>query len=109
MAIPIKVTKHYLATLKPSYTKKGYPVPKWITFSETLLNSGWKVQLKRSKSSYSKYIYIQKEDKSYKIRFSNHRPNKDAQEMSDSDFYVGVSNGQVITTEMVLKKILGEI
>ena len=106
---PKKLTVKYLEALKPSYAKSGYTTPKWITFSEALLQAGWKVELKRSKTTFSKYIYINKGDRSFKIRFSNHKPNKGQQETNDCDFYVGISNGQVITTEMVLKKVLGEI
>jgi len=107
MAKPKKLTLKYLEILKPVYIEKNYPVPKWIFFSQALIEAGWRVELIRSKSTFSKYIYIHKGDKNFKIRFSNHKPNKGQQETNDCDFYVGISNGQVITTEMVLKKILG--
>ncbi len=29
----------YFKSLKPGYIMKGYPVPKWILFSETMLVS----------------------------------------------------------------------
>lgn len=100
------LTIEYLVGLKPSYIKKGYPVPKWIQFSQILIGNGWTVELYRSKTTLSKYLYISCGGMEYKIRFSNHKANKAKEEMMDCDFYVGVGNQGVITTEELIEIIL---
>jgi hypothetical protein len=97
-----EITKEYLDELKPSYAKKGYPVPKWIQFAEHMLESGWSVKLRRSKTTVSKYLYISKDNIKYKIRFSNHLANATQEHKEDSDFYVGVNrNGAIKTEELI--------
>lgn len=102
----MQLTLSYLQQIKPSYISKGFPVPKWIQFAETLLQNGWKVDLQRSKSTVSKYLYISYGGKTFKVRFSNHKANKNQERKQDSDFYVGVGNKGVITTEQLLEKLL---
>jgi hypothetical protein len=97
------LTLEYLERLKPSYIAKNYPVPKWIQFSEELISDNWHVRLHRSKSTVSKYLYISKNNKNFKIRFSNHKPNKMKENNEDCDFYVGIGNRGVITTSEVLE------
>ena len=100
------LTVKYLDSIKPGYINAGYSVPKWVKFSEIMINHGWECYAYESKSTHSKYIYISKGKQHYKIRFSNHRPNKNVQRQNDSDFYVGVSNGnQVLTTEELIEKL----
>lgn len=100
-----ELTLEILEGIKPSYIKAGYNIPKWITFSEELLKDGWSVKLYRAKTTVSKYLHVIKEDREYKIRFSNHKPNKRMEETNDADFYVGVSNKGIITTESLLQKL----
>jgi hypothetical protein len=99
------LTQRYLDSQKPSYIKNGYPVPKWIIFSEKMLELGFIVSLHKAKSTYSKYIYLNKGLKKYKVRFSNHRANRGAELSNDCDFYVGVGNRGVITTEYLIEHI----
>lgn len=101
----IILTLSYLEAIKPSYTKKGFPVPKWIQFAETMIKDGWKVKLHRSVTTVSKYIYISKNNQKFKIRFSNHKANKHSENNEDSDYYVGVGNKGIINTEKVIELI----
>jgi hypothetical protein len=101
----MNLTIEYLVGLEPSYIKQGYPVPKWIQFSKTLLNDGWTIRLHRAKTTFSKYLYINKGELSLKIRFSNHKANRGAEDRNDSDYYVGVGNKGVITTEQLIIQI----
>lgn len=96
------LTPIYLHDIIPGYTNKGYPVPKWITFSLTMLNEGWDVVLQQSKTTVSKYIHITKGSASYKIRFSNHKANKEKESSQDSDYYIGVGHNGIITTEQLI-------
>ncbi len=99
------VTKPYLAGMKPDYIKARYPVPKWIQFCDAMLDIGYKVRLIRAKTTYSKYIYVRNGRTQYKVRFSNHRPNQRQEEHNDADYYVGISNFQVMRTEAVIMDI----
>lgn len=95
-----------LAKRKPSYLRNGYEVPKWIVLCETLIKEGWSVSLYASKSTFSKYVYVEKENVKYKVRFSNHKANWQKEVCGDSDIYVGVGNRGVITTTQVLDFLL---
>lgn len=102
----IILTVEYLVSLKPGYLTNGWPIPKWIQFAQILLGNGWSVDLYRSKTTLSKYLFISHGGKEYKIRFSNHKANKDNEDNMDCDFYVGVGNNGVITTEELIQIIL---
>jgi len=82
-----------------------YPTPKWLLFVQSLLLTGWIVGVHKAETTHSKYVYIRKDKKRYKIRFSNHRPSKKKELYGDADFYVGISNLNVTTTEQVLQEI----
>jgi hypothetical protein len=99
------ISQSYLDQIKPGYTNKGYSIPKWITFCEVMLQNNWKVILHEAKSTHSKYIYASKNDKKVKVRFSDHLPNKNAQDINDSDYYVGVSHYGCIRTEELIDKL----
>jgi len=99
------LTLDYLESLKPNYEKNGYPVPKWIIFSETLINWGFVVELYRAKTTYSKYLYVEKGEDKFKVRFSNHPPAYKQEVNGDCDYYVGVGNLGIVTTEQLLATI----
>jgi hypothetical protein len=100
-----KLTQEYLEDLKPYYERSGYSIPKWIIFSEKMLELGFKVDLHKAKTTVSKYIYITRGLKKYKIRFSNHKANRNAELSDDCDFYVGIGNRGTITTEYLIEHI----
>ena len=54
----------------------------------------------------SKYITLIKDGKSCKVRFSNHRPIREQEKNKDCDFFVGVTNFQVITAHDVALQVL---
>lgn len=84
---------------------RQYPTPKYLLFMLEMSKCGFEVSLHKSKSTVSKYIYLRKGDKQYKVRFSNHRSNFRHELEADCDFYVGVGNMGVKTTETVIKEI----
>jgi hypothetical protein len=100
-----ELTIQYLNDLKPGYIKSGYEVPKWIQFSENMIRLGCVVELIRSKSTVSKYLYISRGNKNFKVRFSNHKPNKYMEREEDCDYYVGVRNKGCMTTEQVIEDL----
>lgn len=98
--------------LKKKYHYSGYSTPKWVLFCELFLTLNWTVYIYKSRSTVSKYVYIEKSKgkknhKLIKIRFSNHKPNYKQEVFNgDSDYYVGVFNKGCITTEEVCKEII---
>ncbi len=102
-----EVTSQYLDYLIKCYAKKGWnPPPKWIQFCQSMLTKGWKISLYRAKTTVSKYLYVRKDTynrtKIFKIRFSNHKANWRKENDRDCDFYVGMGNKGVITTEYLI-------
>lgn len=76
---------------------------KWMMFAETLLNQGYKLKMTESRSTVSRYIMVFKdgEKRYFKVRFSNHKPNKGREtgrSFNDCDFFVGVTHTGVTTT-----------
>lgn len=81
----------------------GWPVPKWVQFSRLLLENGFELKLCEARTTFSKYLYVGRpgssRDERFKVRFSDHKPNYRQQNIGDSDFYVGHSNGCITFTE----------
>jgi hypothetical protein len=100
-----ELNKEYLDKIKPNYLKNGYPVPKWIQFSEAMIDLGCQVELHQTQATVSKYIYLTKDNKKLKIRFSNHKANHQMETKQDCDYYVGVGNYGVVTTEQLIVKL----
>lgn len=104
-----ELTQGYLNNIKPSYLNAGYPIPKWILFSETMLQNGYKVRLYRAQRTVSKYLYISNRNHKVKVRFSNHKPSTQQQRNEDSDFYVGISNGKCMRTGEVIPLVIAAL
>ena len=105
-ATNLQLTSDYLKSRAENCTKKGYPVPKWITFCEALLAKHYELYLYEARETYSKYITIVCGKRSFKVRFSNHKPIKAREQSGDCDFFVGVTNFTVTNTDMALKAVL---
>ena len=99
----IDINKEYLNTRENNIIKAGYNSPKWINYCRSILDRGLRIKMCESKSTVSKYIYSSNGKKVFKVRFSNHKPNRKKQFEKDCDFFVGVSNGLVTKTEDAIK------
>lgn len=89
-----------------------YPRPKWLEFAAIMLsyqNQGVSLKLYDARSTVSKYLYVTRNGKTVKIRFSNHQPANGKIMANDSDYYVGVSQLGVIQTEQVIPKVLQDL
>lgn len=80
-----------------------YRTPKYLLFIKHWIEAGWDVRVYEVR--VSKYVFIEKGDYIFKIRFSNHKPIESREQQSDCDYYVGISNHQTSTTEEIIKKI----
>ena len=101
-----KITNKYLTfDLLKQKTSKKYGKQKWIIFAEELLHKGFKISLYEARRTFSKYLTVEKDGKYFKVRFSNHKPIKERELNNDCDFFVGVTNYKVTTTEDALKAV----
>jgi len=82
---------------------KGFPKAKWIEFCEICMDSGCVVELYEARKTYSKYVSVIKNGKTFKVRFSNHAPIKTREERGDCDFFVGHTNFRITTTDDAIK------
>jgi hypothetical protein len=101
-----RINTKKLRSMKESYEDSNYSCPKYLLFIEAMLNNNFAVKLRKSKSTRSKYVYVKKNGKILKIRFSNHRPNFFRQKDEDCDYYVGVSHSKIISTESVISEVI---
>jgi len=86
----------------------GFGKQKWVEFCEVLLNEGFTLTLYEARQTYSKYITVVKpgsRKKSFKVRFSNHKPNRHRELAGDCDFFVGVTHLGVTTSQQALKAV----
>lgn len=100
-----KIDYQYLTSRGDATVKAGYPLPKWISFCREMLDLGLNVKLYEAKSTVSKYVYLKRGKKEFKVRFSNHKPNKHKEKINDCDFFVGVTNTGVRTTDDAIKEV----
>lgn len=73
-------------------------VSMWIRFCDFMLDKGFKVELYEAQRTNSKYVTVSKGAKSFKVRFSNHKPILQRELNGDCDFFVGVNNTHTTTT-----------
>ena len=87
----------------------GFKKQKWVEFCEELLRRGYVCQLYEARRTVSKYITVKRPDdhsRSFKVRFSNHKPIKHRETAGDCDFFVGYTHLGITTTQQALKATL---
>jgi len=99
----LQLTQPYLTLRAMRAVSLGYPKPKWIDFCEVALRRGFSASLYEAKHTVSKYVTLRKAGRSFKVRFSNHKPIKAREVGGDCDFFVGVTNRAVTTTGDALR------
>lgn len=102
----INVDRAYIVETAKKYA--NYPIPKWLKFCSAMLGEKFRVELYPSHSTVSKYIYVTnpRNGKQVKVRFSDHKPNWKKEVVGDADFYAGVSNCGVTTTERIIPEVI---
>lgn len=102
---PVSVTPQFIEGKKQRATLFDYPVPKWIEFCERMLTNGFEVSYYEAQTTVSKYVTIRKGSKSFLVRFSNHKPNRQREIAKDCDFFVGVTHLGVTRTEDAIRAV----
>lgn len=93
------VTREYLAARRQASQHE----PKWIYFCEFMLAKGLTVSLYEAKETVSKYVTVSLADRGeFKVRFSNHKPNKYKEVNRFCDFFVGYNNLENTTTQQAI-------
>lgn len=101
----MKVTEELLKNREALAAAYGWPTAKWIQFCRTLMAEGYKVSLYEAQYTVSKYITVRKGKRTFKVRFSNHKPIPAREAAGDCDFFVGVTNLGVTNTEQALAAV----
>lgn len=79
---------------------------KWISFCEKFVEDPrFKITLYEARKTFSKYITFHYKDKTYKVRFSNHKPMRRRENEGDCDFFVGVTHLNISTTDDAIKAV----
>lgn len=94
----MQLTPEYLASRTARAVSMGYSKPKWVEFCEIAIRRGLAVYLYEAIHTASKYVTLRRDGKSFKVRFSNHKPILASEAGGDCDFFVGVTNRTVTTT-----------
>lgn len=98
-ATDLTLNHEYLSRrVSPKFGKQ-----KWIEFAEFLLNQGFTVKLYEARQTVSKYLTVIRDDKQFKVRFSDHKPILARESKGDCDFFVGVTNlSRTTTTQAIM-------
>jgi hypothetical protein len=99
------VTQEFLSQRTKQAAEMGWPKAKWIRFCELLLVDGLDLELDEAKTTFSKYITVRKGKKKFRVRFSNHKPRLDRELAGLCDFFVGVANNSITTTDDALRAV----
>lgn len=89
-------------------TYPQYPKQKWVEFCEVLMERGFVLTLYEARKTVSKYItvrHIKCPKKSFKVRFSNHKPSRYREVAKDCDFFVGITHLKTTTTKDALDAV----
>lgn len=98
-----QVTQQFLDERANFVAALGHPKQKWVMFCEIMLKQGFKLSIYEARLTVSKYITVSNGKKSFKVRFSNHKPISFRQERGDCDFFVGHNHGITTTTNDAIK------
>jgi hypothetical protein len=105
-----KVTRDQIEAIIATYKQNDYDIPKFVLFIETAIKYGYRVRLYDAQTTVSKYVYVYHKKKSFKVRFSNHKPNYHREKEKDCDFFVGITHLGVTSTKdawYAMRKHLG--
>jgi len=94
----VSVTIADIDLVAQRYQRTDYPIPKYIQFCKKALESGYNVKLYEAQHTVSKYVTVCHGKKRFKVRFSNHKPIPEKELQGTCDFFVGITNYKITTT-----------
>ena len=102
-----RVTKAFLSERVSRAVAAGYSKQKWVEFCEEMLDRGYNLRIYEARQTASKYItvYANGGKQGFKVRFSNHKPNKGKEMSADCDFFVGITHTGVRTTAQAIAAV----
>lgn len=83
------LTLDYLKGRTVGLVAAGYSKSKWIYFCEEMMRLGFKVELYEARQTKSKYCTVIRDNRRFKVRFSDHKPIHHREMAGDCDFFVG--------------------
>lgn len=86
-----------------------YPAPKWVLFAEQMIALGATVSFVESEKSVSKYVTVNYQRKTVKVRFSNHKPSRNKELLQECDYYAGVSNYKTLKTTQIIELVAKDL
>lgn len=92
------LTMEFLATR--TFTKFGDP--KWVMFARYFVSRGYDVELYEARQTHSKYLTVIKGNRTFKVRFSDHKPIMAREIAGDCDYFVGRTNLRTTTTDQAI-------
>lgn len=102
------LTLDYLKGRAEGLATAGYPKPKWIYFCEEILCMGFIVELYEARQTKSKYITVRQQNnrsRSFKVRFSDHKPIHHREIAGDCDFFVGHTHTGIRNTNDAINAV----
>lgn len=96
-----RMTVEYLKNRAEGLIAAGFPKSKWIYFCEEMMRLGFTVELYEARQTKSKYLTVRLPDdwsRSFKVRFSDHKPIYHRETAGDCDFFVGKTHTGVRNT-----------
>lgn len=97
------ITEEYLDAREKACRGVGYGSPKWILFCRVMLRRGFTIRLYEAQRTVSKYVTVMRDEKAFKVRFSDHAPIFEREANGDCDFFVGHTNFGKTSTNDALK------
>lgn len=101
----VRVTAEFLAERVRAVVAAGYSKQKWVEFCEAMLARGHSVSIYEARRTVSKYITVRSGKRTFKVRFSNHKPIKGRELAGDCDFFVGWTHTGVRTTAQAIDAV----
>lgn len=104
-ATNVRITAEFLEERVSRVVAAGYAKQKWIMFCEQMLQRGYSLSIYEARRTVSKYITVKKGKRTFRVRFSNHKPIKNRELAQDCNFFVGWTHTGVRTTEQAIEAV----
>lgn len=99
------VTSNFLQSRTQFLRENNWPKSKWIFFCEEMMRLGFTVELYEARQTKSKYCTVKKDGKSFKVRFSDHKPIYHREMNGDCDYFVGHTNTGIRNTQGAINAV----